>query len=87
MTDEPVQPNEDHRLRIRLPVFVRDRHELVLNGTSRWCRQEPDQKQYLTGFQVYNIDASTRKIVQNLILELGYQEAVSSEAPGNLHSV
>lgn len=78
MTDEPVEPNEDHRLRIRLPVFIRDRHELVLTGTSRWCRQEPKQDHYLAGFQVYNVDAPTKKVVQNLISELGYQEATSS---------
>jgi len=79
MTDEPVEPNEDHRLRIRLPVFVRDRHEVVLKGTSRWCRKEPGWDHYCIGFQIYDLDASTEKIVLNLIKELGYyKEATRS---------
>jgi len=77
VTDEPVEPNENHRLRIRLPVVVRDRHELLLMGTSRWCRQEPEQDRYLTGFQIYGIDGPTKKVVQKLIRDLGRQEATS----------
>lgn len=78
MTDEPVEPNGNHRLHIHLPAFIRDRHELVLKGNSRWCRQEPEQDHYLTGFQVYDIDTRTKKVVQNLISDLGHQEATSS---------
>ena len=76
-TDEPVQPNENHRLRIRLPAVIRERHEVVLNGTSRWCKQYLGQDHYLAGFQVYDIDAPTKKVVQKLIIDLGYQEATS----------
>ncbi|BHH81815.1 PilZ domain-containing protein [Desulforhopalus sp. 52FAK] len=76
-TDEPVQPNENHRLRIRLPAVIRERHEVVLNGTSRWCRQDVVQGHYLAGFQVYDVDASTKRVVQKLIVDLGYQEAAS----------
>ena len=78
MTDEPVELNENHRLRIQLPAFIRDRHEIMLNGTSRWCRQDLEQNRYLTGFQMNNVDASTKNIVANLIRELGYQEATLS---------
>lgn len=75
VTDEPVEPNENHRLRIRLPAFIRDRHELVLKGTSRWCRQDLEQDTFLAGFQVYDVDAKSKKVVQSLIDDLGYQEA------------
>ena len=75
MTDEPLELNEDHRLRIRLPAFVRDRHEVVLKGTSRWCRKESGSDHYLTGFQIYDIDPSTKEIVSDLIKDLGYKEA------------
>lgn len=78
VTDEPVEPNEDHRLRIRLPAFLRDRHDLVLKGTSRWCRQDLDHDTFLAGFQVYDVDAHSKKMVQSLIDDLGYQEAGSS---------
>ena len=76
-TDEPVEPNENHRLRIRLPACIRDRHELLLKGTSRWCRQDLEQDTYLAGFQVYDVDDNSRKVVQRLIDDLGYQEAGS----------
>ena len=75
MTDEPVDLNEDHRLRIRLPTFVRDGHEVFLKATTRWCRKEPGWDQYFTGFQIYDLDTSTEKIVSNLIKDLGYTEA------------
>ena len=78
MSDEPVDLNEDHRLRIRLPVFVRDKHEVVLQGTSKWCRKEPGKDQYFTGFQVYDLDTSTAKIISNLIKDLGYTEDTRS---------
>ena len=75
MTDEPVDLNEDHRLRICLPASVRDRHEVVLRGTSRWCRKGPGRDLYLTGFQVSGLDTATEKIISNLIKDLGYTEA------------
>jgi len=78
MTDEPVDLNEDHRLRIRLPAFVRDRHEIFLKGTSRWCTKELGRDQYFTGFQVYDLDTSTEKIISNLIKDLGYTEDTRS---------
>ena len=78
MTNEPVDLNEDHRLRIQFPACVRDRHEVVLKGTSKWCRKEPGWDQYFTGFQVYGLDTSTEKIISNLIKDLGYTEATRS---------
>lgn len=78
MTDEPVELNEDHRLRIRLPAFVRDRHEIVLHATSRWCRKEPGRDLYFIGFQIYNLDVLTEKIVFNLIKDLGFTKATRS---------
>ena len=75
MTDETVELNEDHRLRIRLPAFVRDGDEVFLQGTSRWCRKEPGRDQYFTGFQIHDLDTSSEKIVSNLIKDLGYTEA------------
>jgi hypothetical protein len=75
MTDGSVEPNEDYRLRICLPAFVRDRHEVVVKGTSKWCKKEAGSDQYFTGFQIYDLDASTEKIVLNLIKDLGFKEA------------
>lgn len=78
MTDGPVELNEDYRLRIRLPVFVGDRREVVLQGTSKWCRKEPGRDQYFTGFQIYDLETSTKKIISNLIKDLGYTKATRS---------
>ena len=77
MTDEPVELNENHRLRIHLPALIHDRREVVLKSTSRWCRKESDPDHYLTGFQVYDVDASSKDVVLQLIKELGYKEATS----------
>ena len=78
MTDAPLELNKDHHLRIRLPAFVRDRHEVVLQGTSRWCRKESDPDLYLTGFQIYDFDISTKKVVSDLMKDFGYKEATPS---------
>lgn len=78
MTEDPMDLNEDHRLRIRLPALVRDRHDVVLRVTSRWCRKESAPDHYLTGFQIYDVDISTKKVVSNIIKDLGYKEATLS---------
>lgn len=75
MTAEPIALNEDYRLRLRLPAFIRDRPEVMLKGTSRWCRKESGQNQYFIGFQIYGSDRTTKKVVSKLIKELGYKEA------------
>lgn len=75
MTNEPVERNEDHRLRIRLPPIIRDRDEVVLNATSRWCKKEVEADLYLSGFQVSDADARTRKVVLRLMTELGYTDS------------
>jgi hypothetical protein len=75
MTDEFVALNEEHRLRLRLPAFIRDKHEILLQGTCRWCHKDANSDFFLTGFQMHNVDTSTKDIVIQLMAELGYKEA------------
>ena len=77
MTDEAVALNEDHRLRVHLPALIRDRNEILLHGTSRWCRKDTEADFFLTGFQMYKVDASTKNVILKLMGELGYKEATT----------
>lgn len=77
MTDTSVALNEEHRLRLRLPAFIRDRHEILLQGTSRWCHKDANSDFFLTGFQMHDVDASTNDIIIKLMAELGYKEATT----------
>ncbi|TKB12225.1 PilZ domain-containing protein [Desulforhopalus sp. IMCC35007] len=75
MTDELVALNEEHLLRLRLPAFIRDREEILLQGTCRWCHKDTNSDFFLTGFQIHDVDASTKEVIIHLMAELGYKEA------------
>lgn len=72
ITDNPVEVNQDYRLRMRLPTQGKDRNEIVFKATSRWCKGDSNPDFYLAGFQMYDLDPETSKLVGNLIRDFGY---------------
>lgn len=76
ISDSPLSANEDYRLRMHFPVPVKDTSEILINATSRWCKPDTNPDFYLAGFQLHNLAAENREIIQGLISEFGYGEAV-----------
>ena len=72
ISDNPVPVNEDYRLRMRLPAEIVDRDEIVINATSRWCRQDENPDFYITGFQIHNLTADVEKYISCLIDDFSF---------------
>ncbi len=75
--DTPVPPNEDYRLRMRLPAQMKDRNEIVFTATSRWCRSDVNPDFFLAGFQMHDLEPSVRELIAALIRDFSYN-AMSS---------
>ncbi len=72
LSDGPIQINEDHRLRMRLPTEMKERNEIVFTATSRWCKEDMNPDFYRTGFQMHSLKPDTRKLIAKLIRDFGY---------------
>jgi len=70
--DDPVQPNEDFRLRMRLPSQMKDADEVIFAATSKWCRVDTNPDFHLVGFQIHDLDQATRKVIAELIRDFSY---------------
>jgi hypothetical protein len=70
--DEPIAVNEDYRLRMRLPTTMKDRQEVVLSATSRWCKLDSNPDFYLAGFQMHDLEQQTKNLIAALIRDFGY---------------
>ncbi|MDK9705941.1 MAG: PilZ domain-containing protein [Desulforhopalus sp.] len=74
ISDHPVPVNEDYRLRMRLPAQMKDRGEIVLAATSRWCKSDENPDFYLVGFQMHDLEPPARNLISTLLRDFGYIE-------------
>lgn len=72
VSDQPLEINEDYRLRMRLPTAMKDRNEIIFTATSRWCKSDANPDFYLAGFQIHDLEPGIRKQIKNLIRDFGY---------------
>jgi hypothetical protein len=70
--DNPVEVNEGYRLRMRLPNQMKERDEIIFSATSRWCKPDVNPDFYLVGFQIYDLDPTTRDLISSLIKDFSY---------------
>jgi len=74
--DNPVEVNEDYRLRMRLPNQMKDSDEIIFSATSRWCKNDDNPDFFLVGFQIYDLEPATRDLIKNLINDFSYNGKV-----------
>lgn len=74
ISDTQMEVNEEYRLRMKLPTQMKERREILINATSRWCRQDKNPDFYLVGFQIHDLEASENKIIKSLIAEFSCEE-------------
>ncbi len=70
--ENPVEANEDYRLRMRLPSQMRDREEIIFSATSRWCKSDVNPDFYLVGFQIHDLAPAIKEIIVRLIKDFSY---------------
>ena len=74
ISDKPVEVNEEYRLRMSLPNPTIDRYEIILSATSRWCKPDANPDFYLIGFQIYDLEPTTRDLIIKLIKDFSYSQ-------------
>jgi hypothetical protein len=75
--DFPVEINENYRLRMRLPTMMKERHEILFNATSRWCKNDDNPDFYVSGFQMHDLKPQKTELIKNLIQDFGYNDPVT----------
>jgi hypothetical protein len=72
ISDDPVPVNENYRLRLRLPAEIGETGEIIINGTSRWCKPDVNPDFYVTGFQLYDLSDNLQKYLLKLVDEFSF---------------
>lgn len=76
ISDSPIPVNEEYRLRMRLPAEIVDKDEIVIDATSRWCKQDENPDFYISGFQITTLTAEIQKYITCLIEDFSFNEPV-----------
>jgi len=76
ISESPVPVNEDYRLRMRLPAEMTDKEEIVIDATSRWCKQDENPDFYITGFQIHNLTPEIEKYITCLIEDFSFKDPI-----------
>jgi hypothetical protein len=74
LSDFPIPINEVYKLRMRLPHELVEKNEIILNATSRWCKNDTNPEFYVTGFQLNDISPTLRNTILSMIDEFSYSE-------------
>ncbi|MBU1568098.1 MAG: PilZ domain-containing protein [Proteobacteria bacterium] len=74
ISDNPISVNENYRLRMRLPTQMKERSEIMFDAMSRWCKSDANPDFFLAGFQIHNLEQSSRDLVLTLIRDFSYNE-------------
>lgn len=74
LSDFPIPINEVYKLRMRLPHELVEKNEIILNATSRWCKNDTNPEFYVTGFQLSDISQTLRNTILSMIDEFSYSE-------------
>jgi hypothetical protein len=69
--DSPIPVNKEYSLRMRLPNQMKERNKIIFSATSKWCKVDANPDFYLVGFQIDDLDSSTRDLVTALLRDFG----------------
>lgn len=74
ISDSAVPVNENYRLRMRLPAEIADKDEIIINATSRWCKQDVNPDFFITGFQIFDLTPEIEKYILCLIDDFSFND-------------
>lgn len=82
--DTPFEKSQVLTLRMKLPKEQAGRHELIVEGTCRWCRQDKNPDFYIAGFKFEAIPSDLVEHVRQLTSDFSIEESLQdteSEPP------
>ena len=78
--DAPVSLNQDFRLRMRLPTEIGGRSELLIEGTSRWCKPDTNPDFFVVGFKLAKLDSEYEGYIKQLIADFSIEDSVKTQS-------
>ncbi len=70
--DSPIEINENYRLRMCLPALLKEKSEVVITATSRWCKKDANPDFYLSGFHMHGLTENTQALIEYLLKDFSY---------------
>ena len=77
--DAPVQLNQEFRLRMRLPKEIGGRSELVMTGTTRWCKPDTNPDFFIVGFKLLTLDSEYEGYIKQLITDFSIEDTLVAQ--------
>ncbi|SDO44796.1 PilZ domain-containing protein [Desulforhopalus singaporensis] len=75
LCESPVELDRKYRLRMRLPSPLKDRNEIIIDATSRWCIADENAGFYQAGFQIKGLCSRSTTLISNLIRDFSYRKS------------
>jgi PilZ domain-containing protein len=70
ISEESMQLNSNHNLKIKLPPRIGGKEEIAFEAECVWCKNDEDNKDYQLGFKAHHENAeniNTIKIIMELL--------------------
>ena len=74
MSEQPLEPDQNLRLRVRLPEGNPHGKHFAFKAKSVWCRPGPRNNLYDIGFKLTEYPREVTEIISGIIAELGFGE-------------
>jgi hypothetical protein len=69
ISENSMQPNSFHKLKIKLPPRIGRKEEITFNAECVWCKKDADDKKYQLGFKAHHENADNKNTIK-IIMEL-----------------
>lgn len=63
---DPLNAQEEYRLRIRFPDRIGRRNELLVSAVCRWCRKDVNPETFVAGFQFQDLSGGEHRFISCL---------------------
>ena len=74
ISEEPIKPGENFRLRMDLPEDISTKASLDFEARSVWCKPDIDPHFYGTGFQISGLKDEDVQLIERMVQEYGFRE-------------
>jgi len=68
-SEESIQLNSNHNLKIKLPPRISELSEITFEAECVWCKKDDENKNFQLGFKAHHENAENIKIIK-IIMEL-----------------
>lgn len=75
VSEEPLTPDTEYRLRMDLPEEFSSRACLDFDATCVWSRPDTDPRFYDSGFHLANVSEGDIALIERMIQEYGFRDS------------